>query len=249
LALSALHLSTLYPDEKEFYQNQAAGLQTQALSIFNSSQPTVDPSNCASMLLFSSFISMHVFFNAATSAGHHSEFLDKFITYLHVHRGVRIIMSGSWHLILQSEIASIIPDIPETEPQSSERECDILGKLFDSTDLNQASIDTCRSAIDHLQWVYDLDRAKPDLKTGVHMVFAWPVLVSAEYTNLLSKRNPEALIILAYYAVLLHLRRGVWIVGDTGRALIQSISTLLGTYWEPWLAWPNSTIATTNSSA
>jgi hypothetical protein len=37
LALAALHMSVLFPDQREFYHHQASGLQTRALSIFNSS--------------------------------------------------------------------------------------------------------------------------------------------------------------------------------------------------------------------
>jgi hypothetical protein len=60
---------------------------------------------------------------------------------------------------------------------------------------------------------------------------------------LLSRRKPEALIILAHYAVLLHRRRRVWLVGNVGWILIQEISKFLGTFWKTWLDWPNEVIA------
>jgi len=59
-----------------------------------------------------------------------------------------------------------------------------------------------------------------------------------EYVMLLNQRRPEALIILAYYGVVLHSYRKAWAIGDSGAALIKAISAQLGSYWGHWLLWP-----------
>ncbi|EHK49339.1 hypothetical protein TRIATDRAFT_297937 [Trichoderma atroviride IMI 206040] len=71
------------------------------------------------------------------------------------------------------------------------------------------------------------------------------MLVSARFGDMVRSRIPEALVILSFYAVLLHRHRSFWVFGDSGRFLIQSISTYLGTKWEQWLLWPNSQLAAT----
>ena len=78
---------------------------------------------------------------------------------------------------------------------------------------------------------------------GSGLIWVWPINLSGEFTDLLSMRKPEALIILAHYAVLLHHRRRVWLVGNVGGILIQEISKFLGTFWKSWLDWPNEVIA------
>jgi hypothetical protein len=72
-----------------------------------------------------------------------------------------------------------------------------------------------------------------------HAIFAWSVIVGADYIDLLSCRQPEGLVILAHYAVPLHMRRDHWMLGDGGRYLIESISQFLGPVWETSLSWPN----------
>jgi hypothetical protein len=68
------------------------------------------------------------------------------------------------------------------------------------------------------------------------------VTLSAKYTEFLEQRRPEARIILAHYAVLLHRRRGAWSVGAAGKFLLDSIASYLGRHWETWLAWPQAVI-------
>ena len=65
---------------------------------------------------------------------------------------------------------------------------------------------------------------------------------SHDYLRLLTEQRPEALILLAYYAVILHRRRRSWIIGDAGRLLITAISSHLGRHWQPLLEWPRQQV-------
>jgi hypothetical protein len=67
---------------------------------------------------------------------------------------------------------------------------------------------------------------------------AWPVLISFEFLQMLRQRRPEALVILAHWAVFLHYHRDFWVFGDSGRFLLESTRKYLGTYWDDWMAWP-----------
>lgn len=75
----------------------------------------------------------------------------------------------------------------------------------------------CRNAIDHLQLIYQSDTLADNSQKPAGLTWAWPVLLSRPFTDMLMKRKPEALIILCYYAVLLHNRRGIWLVGSAGK--------------------------------
>lgn len=118
-------------------------------------------------------------------------------------------------------------------------ECDELRALLSSADLGSASMKACETAIEHLQGTFDRER----MSNGRDNTFAnWPVLVPTEYMDLVLKRSPEALVILAHYAVVLQAHRADWFIGDGGRYLIDSISRHLGSYWDKWMAWPNSAL-------
>ena len=78
-------------------------------------------------------------------------------------------------------------------------------------------------------------------------VIAWPVMIPEEYIHALHMRRPEALVILAHYAVLLHKYRQLWIFGDGGRFLIESICDFFGADWEGWLEWPMEALRDSSS--
>ncbi|KAG9233283.1 putative Zn(II)2Cys6 transcription factor [Amylocarpus encephaloides] len=94
---------------------------------------------------------------------------------------------------------------------------------------------------EHLQTAFDQEHT-----TGgrTNACISWPAMVQSEYMDLLMKRNPEALVILTRYGVLLHCHRELWCIASAGEYLIKSIDRHLGSYWESWLVWPNEVIGT-----
>jgi hypothetical protein len=248
LALAALHMSVLFPDQREFYHHQASGLQTCALSIFNSSHLEVNAGNCIPIVLFSSLLAMHSLCDVVTSPDDDfSNFLNSFIRCLDLHRGIRAIASHSWHLLRQSELQGVLEAGEELHCTTDlvGKECDDLRALLNSADVGQTSMKACQAAIDHLQRTFDMEQ----MSGGRNNTFTtWPVLVPAEYMDLLMKRSPEALIILAHYAVVLHSHREDWFISEGGRYLINSISRHLGSYWDKWMAWPNSVLLESGSN-
>lgn len=73
-------------------------------------------------------------------------------------------------------------------------------------------------------------------------VFAWLITASPHFVELLREHRPESLVLLAYYAVILHKRRDSWVIGDAGKYLLDSTMCHLGHHWDPWLEWPKSHI-------
>jgi len=63
------------------------------------------------------------------------------------------------------------------------------------------------------------------------------MLVSQRFVDLLVLRRPEALIILAYYGVALHTCN-LWIIGDTGKDIVNAVNNYLAPRWDSWLRWP-----------
>ncbi|KAH7024654.1 uncharacterized protein B0I36DRAFT_434317 [Microdochium trichocladiopsis] len=60
-----------------------------------------------------------------------------------------------------------------------------------------------------------------------------------QYRELLAQRRPEALVIFAYYAVLMHRAGDYWGIGSlAGGVLVTGIEGYLGGFWRRWLEWP-----------
>ncbi|KFX93673.1 hypothetical protein V490_04742 [Pseudogymnoascus sp. VKM F-3557] len=249
LALSALHLAIVHPSRHQQLESVAAELQTGALLAFNQTCQQVTPSNCLPMFIFSSVIGNHVFY---TTFKYHSDnfhtFLEEFVKYMQLHRGVRSVISNNWELLRGLAAKALMleddSDLPaHGDAQGSE--CDSLRNLLDTADLDATTKITYIQAVNSLQWGFDAQH----VRRVVGLTFAWPIQISSEYVELLKQRRPEALAILAYYAVMLHSHRDAWLVGGAGRYLIESITGYLGTYWENWLAWPNAALAESSTPA
>ncbi|KAJ4859745.1 hypothetical protein T069G_04733 [Trichoderma breve] len=230
LAMAALHLSTqtFDPAEKNQYLHQAAQLQTRALGHFNAIQPRVSDENCTALFLFSSFLGLHTLFDTTIYQRDFTEFLDKLIQFVTLHRGIRTVTRQSWHIINETEMKHIIDPISaldQLDPQLTVScgECDgLLAHLAASIEsLGPSSFNACCEAVKSLQWVIGRQRGLPD-ELHPHITMAWPVLVSFDYLQMLKQRRPEALVVLAHWAVLLYRDREFWVFGDTGRFMIES---------------------------
>jgi hypothetical protein len=62
-------------------------------------------------------------------------------------------------------------------------------------------------------------------------------MVPDAYLRALTRRRPEALIILAHYCVFVKRLDWVWYFRGAGSALLASIESELGPVWRPWIAW------------
>ncbi|KAK6504532.1 hypothetical protein TWF481_006473 [Arthrobotrys musiformis] len=250
LAFSALHLSVVTPDpsKKKDYHHRASQLQTRALTIFNTERPVVSEKNCMEMLLFSGTLGLHALFDTATFHQDFTEFLEMFIQFLSLHRGICTVTRQTWDIISKSKLRNVVSCMTEVERQDpqfaeSPTECDTLLAKIEAArnSFDLATFRACHEAVGWLQWVTRQRRCLK-LPLRIHAVMAWPVLISFEYLQALRQRRPEALVILAHWAVFLHYHREFWVFGDSGRVLIESTTKYLGSYWEDWMAWPNLAI-------
>ncbi|KAH8121020.1 hypothetical protein LI328DRAFT_172354 [Trichoderma asperelloides] len=245
LALSAAHMSTFRRGQQQLFSNKAMELQTRALSLFNRAETDITKQNSCSWFLYSSFLGLHIMFETFQCRNFES-FFGKLSTYFPVHRGVHVVTRKAWPAI-RDLIEEIVGQrrIEDTAGPDRERpeECGHLNSLIHKSDLQDIDKDACFQAIIILQHIFDLCQADSGAHIQIPFTISWPILVSARFGDMARRRIPEALVILSFYAVLLHRLRTFWVFGSSGRFLIQSISAYLGTQWEDWLLWPNHQLA------
>ena len=245
LALSALHLSKVRPGRSDFYCHYADGLQHEALRLFNQQRSELTNETCVPMLLFSWVLGLHMLCDTITyRAGDLGSFLDDFTRYVNLHRGVKLMTSGKWDILRASEFRDILRQFPIPSSSLRGTECNNLITVIDQAEGTSAIKAIYRSALESLQSLFDANRENPVENRPT--VFAWPIVVPADFTDLLAQRRPEALVILAHYAVLLHRHRNLWVVSDGGEFLIASITKILGMEWRTHLVWPNSELQDTS---
>lgn len=245
LATSALSISLVRPDRKEYYHQHAVQLQSEALAGFNSVLKDLNEANIVAAFLVSSLIGLHSFCETFSFRdGDFNNTLDAFIGCINLLRGVRSLIGGWWPYLLSTDLNPILQLATDQRLKGKEHSCqlDTLRELIQTADIGLPSKKAYGETIEELERVYASQTEVKDPEAGesANMIFAWLVLTPKEYVELLEQRRPEALIILAYYAVVLHQRRRFWAINDAGQFLIKGISAHLGKHWDQWLAMPNS---------
>ncbi|KAE8157655.1 hypothetical protein BDV40DRAFT_292476 [Aspergillus tamarii] len=243
LALAAFHLSIVRPVKHEFYKHHATRLQTHALTAFNDANLEITPDTCVPMFLFSSALAIHILCDKLVfRSPDFSAFLDHFIQSLKLHRGVRAITNESWHLLLQSPLKYLLEGEGNALSQGiSGNECsELLSMLETSNSLDHNVRITYRQTTEVLQMAINGTCAHLSKLSMIGPIMSWPVTIAPEYIDLLSERQPHALVILSHFGALLHLHRDMWTFGDSGLYIIDSVGRYLGPPWNEWLRWPNS---------
>ncbi|KAI4232464.1 MAG: hypothetical protein LQ349_004987 [Xanthoria aureola] len=247
LAIAALHMAICRPERETVWHTRATELQSLALTGFNTMAQQVDESNCVVVLLFSALVGTHLLGDRSRirALASRSDYLDHLVSCVNLMRSVRgLVLKNHTAFLLQSSVKALMitrNPIPPYEGVPSE--CRKLTALITESDLGPSSIEAYGAAIDRLFWLFDLAGVPSKPHDTPRFVFAWPVQLTDEYTSLLNQRRPEALIILAYYGVILHFYRDAWCIGDSGACMIRAIDAQLGSYWSQWLQWPMKVIA------
>ncbi|KAK7445882.1 hypothetical protein CaCOL14_004865 [Colletotrichum acutatum] len=243
LGLSSLHLSTQNGSKASMYFHQATELQTRALGFFNQTKEHISDTTYIPTFVFASLLGIHVLYETLQwHCGSLADFIDAFVNYSRLHRGVRSITGKYWDEILQSDLKPLlfIVDIMNKEPvQTPGPETKQLKEFLESIPTPSASTNVCITALEKLQWVIDLTRTQPSkFEVGVHAVMAWPLCIPDEYIEALHQHQPEAFVILAYYAAMLHRYRRFWAFGGSGAPIVHLITNSVGSFWQDVLAWP-----------
>ncbi|OLN96687.1 hypothetical protein CCHL11_00768 [Colletotrichum chlorophyti] len=255
LALAAAHKSTLPGEDQMFWRSEATRLQTRGLTQFNAAKAEVSTENFLSIFLYSTCLGQHVLFDTFSVPGDFSTVLDKLVHCMSLHRGIRTIVAGSWPTLRAHLEANMGSDsrfiksiiISQGNAETGD-ECKGLFELLEKSDLSESARGCCREAVENLQLMFDIQR-DTTLSAARRMstVQEWSIRVSTEFVSLLDQRRPEALVVLAYWGIVLHNVRNSWAFGDAGRTLIESVSAHLGSYWSEWLAWPRKMLESSDA--
>ena len=245
LGFSALHFSVLYPEQRSKWIFQAISLQSTALSLFDSSQG-FQGDNHLSALVFSSLTAKHVLGRILRQTDQGFEALvEGCAEFLKMQMGVKAVIGGQWRSLINSSSFQKTLLRFDGATQDQRRHTlspDLLPltNMIDASRLDEETKDEYKAAVSDLSVCMS-----GDASDTADPVFAWPTMLKPSFADDLVARRPEALAILANYAVLIHRHRALWLFGSGGRYWIESISRYLGHRWHAVLRYPMSQIEET----
>lgn len=250
LACSALHLTHINPENDEEFYLMASTFWDRAIPPFRHAVANVDRNNCQAILAFCNLLVIHVFVTkndlelfVTGQSGQQSlpfwlHFMRTGCSMLHdvwdvIEHGPLSILASIWDIHLfplanqptndafLEQIYAIIPQDGSVDAWTIEER-----RIY-----KEAAMKTMKafSVCDDITFV------PLSLCKAIHI---WPMQLSDDFLLMLTNRHPGALILLAYYAVLLHRLRDEWFIGARAQSLLYTIHTALDDRWRTALVWP-----------
>jgi len=260
LACAALHLAHLNPPERRRYQMIAACHQARGLPPFRGLLSAPTEENCDAILAFANLLVVHCFAAEEQDAeffllkdNRDSTLLSGMPDWLEVIRGSCTMFSHVWATMrtgllkplidetMSDEALPIIPDNPEHSARLKQLlTLPVLGNNPPTGEILGETMTAYSTALITLARAFGSAQAAKDngIFTMWTAVSIWPARISMEYLDLLRRKEPAALVLLAHYCILLAPLEKSWYMSGFRRRLLHRIYFQLDEDWRKWLDWP-----------
>ena len=249
LAVSALHMRTRNPDDKEVIQASHAYISSSLEAYREALNEGINESNAETLFLTATLIAFQstatrLFTRDGTNSnvGANGEYTLP-LEWFHAFQGVKAVVVSSWQWIKKSTTAlSVIDSQPALRLDIELRSPNsffggLLGGIEDEIDVEddidpQATRDAYFHAVSVLNWAHK--SAHPGA------CLAFPATVARRFIELLELRRPRALVISACFFAQLKRAQHLWWIGCVPRREIMGVASLFepGSSWWPHLEWP-----------
>ena len=200
----------------------------------------VTPSNCNALFALSSLVAIiSLKFPYPSVTGSMSSPVDETIDFFRLLRGSQTVLQSASEWLLPGWLAPLIhynwhPKLVPLPPdlQAAFTELDMKIKAVIENDKER---NTYKLALRELETKF---RSYDVLEDEPALVFAWPAVVDDSFMTALKRHEPLAIVILAYYSVLLQSADHQWWAAGRGRQLMEAIPLVLPSEWLPLIQWP-----------
>jgi hypothetical protein len=248
LALASLHLSRIDQSLQDSYMQQAGKHHDAGIAMFRNDIQNIDETNYEAVLFFAAIMDPYstAISMSAIDANHA---LDSILQSFALTRRLRPMVAQFYPAVLASSFARLIPkDTQGVDWQRTESPINTeLVKLRKFSDVVQHLyppdiVEAYSSAIHILDLVFEQVASQlPNLPSHA-LVKMWVHLVKPRFLELLSERQPGALIIFAHYGVLLKRIDHYWFLEGFAEQVLHIADTFVPGEWKAWLDWPREQI-------
>ena len=250
LAISASHLARLAPDRMASLSADASVYHATALPMFRSALLGINSQNCHACSAFAALIAVYKWASVDnTDALFFADTANQVevdtVEWVQLLRGSGSVIRCYYQEITQGPLGPILQwdnaaeSSAETNPEDSAR-FTALEQLWDGAPdrFSAVEVDALKEALRWLKIIYTMISRPNDNTDAASDALSWPVRVPALYLLMVNKRQPEALIVLAHFCLLLNKVEDFWWIRGMSRHLLQKIHHTLGKEWETWISWP-----------
>ena len=254
LAISALHLAWLDPSQRSQNIVLASLHQQEALPLYQAAVGRPDEHNCHALFAFASILAMLEFASPQDQDGllflESTDERDGLPMWLNLIRGGCSLLWSLWSNISTGSMKKLIgmetiedslasfAGISDEDPHLAALLPLFLLGSSPLTDADPAELDIYVAALDALRWVFALPYINAWSFTYRYLIQVWPIRVPQEFFRLLNKQRQGALVLLAYYCVLLKRAQSAWYLQQRAEQLMGFVQVNLDRHLADWVQWP-----------
>lgn len=250
LALSALHLACLQPEEALKYARLSDKHQAIALAKYRSILASdIDMESADALFAFAGTI------NLTTMARSCSPIINNFsstinidstLEVFHLTRGCRDIIRVCGQHIHSGPMSEMLQghhfgdDTLVTLPNNvTSHFQDLRAMLLDFPFADRAHLEACQEALEFLETMYkNIMYFAKDSPIQVGQVWYWTTQTSPSFLRLVQERNASALIIIAHFAAATMAIQMAWFTENWGICCLRGVQAELDPEYHQWLEWP-----------
>lgn len=262
LAISALHKAYLDPGQRRAYYALGSYHQDVAIRELRKALPTLGPANSGAMFATSAVISLTAF--ASTGLAAHDEStgvrfpIEDLMDIFALLQGMHGIISQYNQYVYGGPFAGLLAETPrgETEPEAPvllamSAQLDNLKNFLDLQPLEPPIRAEAILAFSSLRRCLDFANSPTSNTRELRFLFLWPNHLNQAFQNLIRKREPAAIVILAYYAVAMKPGNGFyWFLDGWAERIMRAFAEALADHikWQPIFQWPWNTVMGVHNS-
>lgn len=262
LSLSALHVAHTRPPNRAALLHLAAEHRSKALDGFTEDLQNVSIDNSTALFANSSLTFFYAFASFSTnfdddkadSSVRTTQVLGK--DWISLVRGTSAVLHSSYLHVREGPLRSFVElqNFAELDVAECIRHSDFGARLQDikrmwSVDEHaEVYNETLELLLRCSSWMEQFDLMTDEAQStfGYNRFcsgpFIWLINAPERYIVLQQQRQPPALIIFAYYGVLLHRLNNYWWAEGCGRSIVKAAEACLGPYWSSLLDCPKQAV-------
>lgn len=249
LACTALHMAYIDPAHRHIYNLQACSHQSTALPLFRSAIDNPNGKNCDSIVAFAYLLVIYSFAIDTDSSSKSLLIVDDYSNtrdknrlaipqWLHFIRAGCSMLCNVWDNVENGPVSALAVawEVEITVRDDNLPYLDhFLALIPSDSSWSGESISIYRNAAIALaqSFAYLNSKGMESSITTWNVLGSWPVRIEDEYVNLLHDRHPGALVLLAYYCIILKKLEKWWYFEGRAVKLMTSIVGALDERWRP----------------
>lgn len=260
LAVSSLHMAKQKPSESDRYTQLADSHYTVGLRQVMELLPTENKAFADALYISTTLVCAYAF-AAKPSPGHLLVIADgEEVAWFELLKGVRIVVSNmGWDAIF-SGVLGPHPDpedkpLPSTAPTTNRAVQwepplrSLAGFISVSNDPDKQVLeDMAESVISCFRSTFGTtEEPKLTVDGKMEVVIGCVYAMKDEFVLCLKKKNPLALLILAYFVVPIKTLEWVWYMKGWANHILHGVALILGPRYREYLRWPTEEIERLNS--